>query len=609
MDNRPDDATGATVGSGPDIGGLFAAGERFPGTGVTTSDRDSTADVRAVVLAAEALRRELAAITLPFDLPEVEELREERRRLLSRFDAYVLPRLRRMDAPLLVVIGGSTGAGKSTLTNSLVGLQISPTGVLRPTTRSPVLVHHPDDMAAFQSRRILPKLSRRTMSGTLSLEDEATRQPASGSILLVPHEAVPQGLAVIDSPDLDSHVAANRELAAQLFEVADLWVFVTTGTDYADMVPWELLAQAVEREVSVAVVLDRMRESEIAAVRVHFATMLRDRGLAEAPLFAIPDTTLIGGMLPYKLISPLHRWLTGQATDVVTRDGHVGRAVRGALDLTLDAVPRFVSAVADQAMASRGARADLDAAFNASLTDINRALVAGSLIDPTIRTWWQEVTGVEGEPGAEAGRLRRRMQVALRGSSRYQSIADSVSAAVVRVLVDGVDSAMRGAARGWAERSEVASALGRNPELARRSRDFTARANAAVRAWQQEIFVDLDRATGRGRAAAEPAAAALMCLTVATGSDPVVPLVQRMLLSELPTVDPETQLRRVREYLYRKVRELLAVERSRIEEMLDEAAGEAADTSGLTRAAARLAEALAATGIGPAEPAPAAGPA
>ena len=44
-----------------------------------------------------------------------------RRQLLQQLDDYVLPRLRAIDAPLLAVVGGSTGAGKSTLVNSVVG--------------------------------------------------------------------------------------------------------------------------------------------------------------------------------------------------------------------------------------------------------------------------------------------------------------------------------------------------------------------------------------------------------------------------------------------------------------------------------------------------------
>ena len=63
-------------------------------------------------------------------------------------------------AALLAVVGGSTGAGKSTLVNSLLRAQLTRPGVLRPTTKSPVLICHPDDEAWFRSDHVLPGLVR-----------------------------------------------------------------------------------------------------------------------------------------------------------------------------------------------------------------------------------------------------------------------------------------------------------------------------------------------------------------------------------------------------------------------------------------------------------------
>ena len=79
--------------------------------------------------------------------PAPPAARLARSRLLDQLDDYVIPRLTSLDAPLLAVVGGSTGAGKSTLVNSVVGREVTLPGVLRPTTRSPVLVHHPADAA------------------------------------------------------------------------------------------------------------------------------------------------------------------------------------------------------------------------------------------------------------------------------------------------------------------------------------------------------------------------------------------------------------------------------------------------------------------------------
>src|SRR5690606_30515843 len=90
------------------------------------------------------LRELVAQLIFPLATTERDEGADLVAEVTSHIDDYVAPRLEALDAPLLVVIGGSTGAGKSTLANSLVGEPVSPSGVLRPTTRTPVLLHHPD---------------------------------------------------------------------------------------------------------------------------------------------------------------------------------------------------------------------------------------------------------------------------------------------------------------------------------------------------------------------------------------------------------------------------------------------------------------------------------
>ncbi|MCC6497447.1 MAG: 50S ribosome-binding GTPase, partial [Propionibacteriaceae bacterium] len=169
------------------------------------------------------LRDALAGVRLPLELPAAAAALGTARGFVAQLDDYVLPRLDRLDAPLLAVIGGSTGAGKSTLVNSLLGRVVSTPGVIRPTTRSPVLVHHPEDEEWFASESILPGLARSTGNA----RDARTLQ-------VVPEASLPRGLAILDAPDVDSVVAENRALAAQLLAAADLWLFVTSAARYAD---------------------------------------------------------------------------------------------------------------------------------------------------------------------------------------------------------------------------------------------------------------------------------------------------------------------------------------------------------------------------------------
>ncbi|MFP5282997.1 MAG: dynamin family protein, partial [Actinomycetes bacterium] len=267
------------------------------------------------------LRSATSAVRLPLPLPEAAQAQRIAGQVTAQLDDYVLPRLARLEAPLLAVVGGSTGAGKSTLVNSLVGRRVSAPGVIRPTTRAPVLVHHRHDAEWFTDDRILPGLARSTGSGA-----------DARSLQLVDDDAIPQGLAILDAPDIDSVVAENRELATQLLAAADLWLFVTSAARYADAVPWQFLRSAAERSAAVAVVLDRVPPGAMREVPAHLGQLMSERGLAESPLFAVPETTVdASGLLPAAAVQPIRTWLATLAADQTSRAVVVRRTLDGAI--------------------------------------------------------------------------------------------------------------------------------------------------------------------------------------------------------------------------------------------------------------------------------------
>ena len=216
----------------------------------------------------ERLRDDLRTVRLELEVPGTEEARRARDDLAAQVDDYILPRLRQMDAPALIVVGGSTGAGKSTLVNSLVDAVVSPAGLLRPTTRAPVLACHPDDVRWFEDDRVLPGLPRVTGGSG-----------GPGTLQLVATPALPEGLALLDSPDIDSVLAENRALANQLLAAADGWLFVTTAARYADAVPWEFLRSARERGTVLSIVLNRVPGDADREVPAHLRQMLADERL------------------------------------------------------------------------------------------------------------------------------------------------------------------------------------------------------------------------------------------------------------------------------------------------------------------------------------------
>ena len=133
--------------------------------------------------------------------------------------------------------------------------------------------------ALVHRSRVLPGLARSTGATT------DTR-----SLQLVADNGIPPGLAILDAPDIDSVVADNRKLAAQLLAAADLWLFVTSAARYADAVPWDFLLSAADRSAAVAVVLDRIPPRAMAEVPAHLGRLMGDRGLGGSPLFAVPET-------------------------------------------------------------------------------------------------------------------------------------------------------------------------------------------------------------------------------------------------------------------------------------------------------------------------------
>ena len=112
------------------------------------------------------LRGALEGATLDVPTPAAAAGEAARDRVLRRLGDHVLPRLASADAPLLVVFGGSTGAGKSTVLNSLLGVRVSASSAVRPTTRRPLLVHHARDAQWFGGARILPGMARVNVDAT-----------------------------------------------------------------------------------------------------------------------------------------------------------------------------------------------------------------------------------------------------------------------------------------------------------------------------------------------------------------------------------------------------------------------------------------------------------
>jgi energy-coupling factor transporter ATP-binding protein EcfA2 len=429
------------------------------------------------------LRDTLKSARLPLEIPGVEESRATRAETIDQLEDYVLPRLVQIDAPLLTVVGGSTGAGKSTLVNSLVGERVSEPGVLRPTTRSPVLVHHPDDARWFDQQRILPELERTT---------RATTDP--GALQLVASSAIPQGLAVLDAPDIDSVEERNRSLAAQLLAAADLWLFVTSAARYADQVPWGFLKQAAERSAAVAIVLDRTVEQAIPEVSGHLARMLVERGLKDSPLFTVAEAPLDGrGLLPASSVSDIRDWLTVLGADVEARNGVVRQTLDGAVRSIARRTYDLADACAAQSEMQARLRRDVDASYDQAVADIEKGSADGTLLRGEVLARWQEFVGT-GELlrnlESKVGWLRDRITNAVKGKPQQaERVTVAVESGLQTLIVEHAEAAAERADASWRSVAAGSQVLADgDSDLSRASRDFRAHAERMVRDWQGGVL-------------------------------------------------------------------------------------------------------------------------
>ncbi|WP_028049139.1 dynamin family protein [Cellulomonas sp. URHD0024] len=321
--------------------------------------------------AVKDLRRDVEKTGFPLEIAGIEEARASRDRLVDQLGEHLVPRLTELSAPAVVVVSGSTGAGKSTLVNSLVGSEVSTAGVLRPTTRRPVLVHHPLDTELL------------------------SHHPVLESVTVVADDHMVRGIALLDAPDLDSVLESNRESAHRLLEAADLWLFVTTAARYGDALPWRVLQGAVERGASIAMVLNRVPPASLPTVRGDLLGRLRENGLQGSPLFVVPDLGPHEGLLPASSVAPIQRWLSMLAGPDKARTV-IGRTLRGSLAALRPWVDELADAVQAQSDAAAAIGVTLDAALAESVAQSADAIRAGAVADGAVRARWSELTSARG---------------------------------------------------------------------------------------------------------------------------------------------------------------------------------------------------------------------
>lgn len=333
-----------------------------------------------------------------------DALDAERRRVLTLTTTALRPLAEGAAGPIVAVLAGSTGVGKSTLLNGFAGHRVSDASALRPTTGRPVAWCHPRHADGFRARTF----------GGVTPE------------VVVDERAELRNLVVVDAPDFDTVAEGHRAMADALLVAADVVVFVSSPARFGDLAAWNRVVDGLRRDVPMLHVLNRSDAATVAAVRSTVPDRARSRGLILDPDEFIPvaeqplDPDTLG---PPR--SSVHHILS-LLVEIADEDADHARA------FALEGARRRVSSGAS---ALRSALLDAAPRVDAALAGIEAVVEAP--FEPALPT--------------AAIRRHRRSSLAQRLRGATQPIPESLVAVVedrLRVEVDAADLSMRGA---WTE--------------------------------------------------------------------------------------------------------------------------------------------------------------
>lgn len=410
--------------------------------------------------------------------------------MARQLDDYILPRSASVDNPLTIVVGGSTGAGKSTLVNTLLGEPLTQSGAIRPTTRHPVLLHRAEDEAALSPERFLPTLPRTRTSGMNAGSQALPGLDPKIARALIPitTSALPQGIALIDAPDIDSVSEENRTLAKELLSAADLWLFVTTANRYADAVPWELLHEAAARSIAIAVVLNRVPEGDEEAIENDLRRMLDEAGIHAVLIHTVTEQPRDeSGMLAPVSLAPLTLWIRELGADAPARAAIARQTLAGAVETLAGNLQVLAAEQARQQAAHQSLATIAAEEYEDALTTIDGALSDGSLLRGEVLSRWHDFVGTGDffrSLDSTIGRLRDRVGSALRGQpAAAQKVEDALESGIHAVVLDAAARASENTRTRWRASRAGRSLLARldAPQMASAAPEQNAGANGEAK--------------------------------------------------------------------------------------------------------------------------------
>jgi hypothetical protein len=288
---------------------------------------------------------------------------------------------------------------------------------------------------------------------------------------------MPRGIALLDTPDIDSVVQAHHEFALQFLDASDLWLFMTSASRYADGPVWEILQHARERKASLGVVLSRIPQAHRSELVEHFTAMLDANGIPAENRFVIQETPLIDGMLPRDAYQPVRDWLADTSARSDRRVAVLSQTMSGVLDTFKSRVPAVAAHVEAQVVLRAELRRAAETAYRNAFAEVGQGLKDGTLLHGEVLARWEDcvVAGdLRPRRGAKTAKVGpRKGKRARRGPSRAAALDTALRSAVESFIVSVADRAAEAVDSSW--NADPAGAVLLADAAAERARDVRAK--------------------------------------------------------------------------------------------------------------------------------------
>ena len=294
-----------------------------------------------------------------------------RRSLLADIRRYFAARLNAPGAPIVLAIIGPSGVGVSSIVNALASEPVSPTGVLRPTTRAPMI------WAPHGARgRWWDEVKRR-----FGVED-------ASQVVLGRADTEELEWILVDVP---AALGPNETL--DLAACADLCVFVSTPARYADAEAAALAIGLFERGVPTWFVLNKLPEDPALRFEMTeaYAGLLHSWSLLDRPA---PELLETASLTEDGTVDPADLDKLRATLDALADDGDRRQILEDAVAARLAAVSVRTEEVAESIEDDRDSMRELAAAaagaYAIESERISTDLERGALADLSNHSSWLE---------------------------------------------------------------------------------------------------------------------------------------------------------------------------------------------------------------------------